>query len=147
MSAVGRLLRVFARLDEAMESYRDAVALAAQLVAADPGNAERQHDLWAAYYALGRLQVDVKRAEDARTSYAAAATILETLANAHPEIVSWQTELVATLAALATLGDDAVGVYRRALAILRRLEADGKLPADSKGWIAILEGNIASLQN
>jgi hypothetical protein len=72
--------------------------------------------------------------------------LLEKLTAAAPDDVVWQTELVATLVALAPLGGDAASLYKRALAILRRLDTEGRLPADKKGWIALLEGEIARLQ-
>jgi hypothetical protein len=47
---------------------------------------------------------------------------------------------------LALLGDETVPRLTRALAILRRLDAEGRLPADKKGWIAAFEQALAPAQ-
>jgi tetratricopeptide (TPR) repeat protein len=144
-NAMGTLLTALGRRDEAIESYRNDLAIAVTLAGIDPGNAEWQHDLWASYYKLGRMQVDAKRPDEARASLASAVAVLAKLTTASPQNVRWQTELVATLVALAPLGGDASNLYKQALAILHRLDAEGRLPADKKGWIPLLEAEIGRL--
>jgi len=46
---------------------------------------------------------------------------------------------------LAVIGDEPRARYERALAILRKLEREGKLPPNSKSWIGHLEEVLAAL--
>jgi tetratricopeptide (TPR) repeat protein len=142
---MGAVLVALERPDEAIENYRKDLEIAQKLAAIDPSNLGLQHDLWISYYRLGRMEVHANRPDAARASYAQAVTVIEKLAAANPENVTWQTELAVTLVALAPFGGDALSAYKRALAILQRLEAAGILPAAQKNWIALLEQEIDRL--
>jgi hypothetical protein len=72
--------------------------------------------------------------------------VLEKLAAAHPDRVGWQTDLVVNLFKLAQLGDEPLARLQQALAILRRLEAEGRLPENQKSWIPVFEQAIAGGQ-
>jgi tetratricopeptide (TPR) repeat protein len=146
LNAMGRLLVSLNRLDEAVESYRKDLAIAIKLAATDPANREWQHDLWVSYYTLGVVALNANRPDDARASFREGLTVIEKLATSNPDQAAWQTELVATLVALAPLGGDALGHYKQALAILQRLDTGGKLPADKKDWIALVQQAIEVLQ-
>jgi tetratricopeptide (TPR) repeat protein len=143
---MGALLVALKRPDEAIESFREDLVIARRLAAIDPGNPEWQHDLWLSYYKLGQMEADAKRLDAARANYSEALAIIEKLSASGPDNVVWQTEIVATLVGLAPLGANALVHYRRALAILQRLEAAGTLPARQKGWIALIQQAIEVLQ-
>jgi tetratricopeptide (TPR) repeat protein len=146
LNRMGALLATLNHLDEAIEASRRDLDIARQLAAIDPGNTEWQHDLWVSYYKLGQMQVGAKRLDEARASYVQAVTVIDKLSGSNSENVVWQTELVATLVALAPLGGDALGHYKQALAILQRLDTGGKLPANKKDWIALVQQAIEVLQ-
>jgi hypothetical protein len=54
-------------------------------------------------------------------------------------------DLVACLFKLATVGDEPRPRLERALAIVRKLDGEGKLTADEKSWIAYIEQGLAEL--
>jgi tetratricopeptide (TPR) repeat protein len=145
-NVTGDLLAALNRPAEAMETYRKDLAIALKIAAVDPGNAEWQHDLWLSYYRLGQKQAEANQPEAARASYGEATTIIEKLVASRPDNAAWQTDLVATLVALAPFSPDALDYYKRALVILQRLDAEGRLPTSKKGWISILQRGIESLQ-
>ena len=57
----------------------------------------------------------------------------------------WQIDLVQALAKLAVAGDDPVARWGEALAILKRLEAEGRLTPAQQKWIAQVEAALAKL--
>jgi hypothetical protein len=59
--------------------------------------------------------------------------------------VTLQTDLAFSQWKLAQNSDDATVRLRAALAILRRLDADGRLTADKKNWITAIEQAIEAL--
>ena len=46
---------------------------------------------------------------------------------------------------LALVGDEPRARFKRALAILRKLDAAGRLAANQKGWIQAIEEGLAAL--
>jgi tetratricopeptide (TPR) repeat protein len=145
-NVTGDLLAALNRPAEAMETYRKDLAIALKIAAVDPGNAEWQHDLWLSYYRLGQKQAEANQPEAAGASSGEATTIIEKLVASRPDNAAWQKDLVATLVALAPFSPDALDYYKRALVILQRLDAEGRLPTSKKGWISILQRGIESLQ-
>ncbi len=142
---LGGLLVALKRPEEAIESYRKDLAIAIRLAALDPGNLEWQHDLWASHYKLGDIEADIKHPDDARGNYRAGIAVLEKLTAAIPGNTRWQVQLVVTLFKLAQLGDDTLARLRQALAILRMLDNEGRLPDAQKSWIATFEQAIAAM--
>jgi hypothetical protein len=66
--------------------------------------------------------------------------IAKALAARDPNNVVWQTDLVVSAWKLAQAGaHDARGHVGNGLAILKRLDGEGKLTADQKGWIGAFE--------
>lgn len=142
---IGSLLFSLNRVDEAVENYRKYVAIAQIVAAGDPTSSTLQLNLWTSYAALGDMLMRANRHEQAGIAYRDGLPILEKLAAADPGDVTLQTDLAFSQWKLAQIGDDATVRLRVALAILRRLDADGRLAADKKNWITAIEQAIEAL--
>ncbi len=62
-----------------------------------------------------------------------------------PSNVEWLLELAVLLYRLALLGDEPRPRLERALEIVRRLDAEGKLKPEQKAWPAAVEQALANL--
>jgi tetratricopeptide (TPR) repeat protein len=142
---IGSTLLALNHPAEAVESYQKDLAIAQKLAAGDPGNGSLQRDLWISYNTLGDVLARANRPEEARTAYRTGLPVLDKLIAADPANVLMQTNLAGTLFKLAQAGDDAPARLRDGLAILRRLDAEGRLPADRKPWIGFFEQAIGNL--
>jgi tetratricopeptide (TPR) repeat protein len=142
---IGSLLFSLNRVDEALENYRKYVAIAQKVAADDPASSTLQLNLWSSYAALGDMLMRANRNEQAGIAYREGLPILEKLAAADPGDVTLQTDLAFSQWKLAQIGGDATVRLRAALAILGRLDADGRLAADKKNWIAAIEQAIEAL--
>jgi tetratricopeptide (TPR) repeat protein len=131
------------RLDEATEAYSKELAIRQSLAAIDPHNLDWQNDLWGSYYEMGRVEAGAGRTEEALTNYREALAVIERLTAAYPDQTNLQMSWVGTLLTLALIGDEARARLQQGLTILRRLDAEGRLPADRKSWIGVFEQAIA----
>ncbi len=128
---------------EAERRFTQAQAISQALAKADPGNASRQQDLAGNLDRLGDvalMQGDPVRARDlVRQSYAISADI----AARDPGNVEKQLNLVASLVRLSIYEDDPKPRQREALAILKALQAQGRLDPGRAGWIGVIEAQLA----
>jgi tetratricopeptide (TPR) repeat protein len=125
-------------LSAALASYRDALVLRDQVMAAEPGNVQFRRDyvltLSMAADALHRLGRKAESQADFRKAFA----IVEAYAAAAPENALLQLDLAIGLYRLAYyLDDDPTPRRDRAREVVRRLE--GQLTAAQRDFIAQLE--------
>jgi tetratricopeptide (TPR) repeat protein len=147
LNKIGDALLALGRAEEALADYRRALAIVERLTAADPGNLDWQRELSVTWNKMADALAAAGRRGEA-IEFARRSLALRTrLATADPANVRRQIDLVVVLAKLAQLGDDARARLREALAILRRLEAEGRLPAYQKGMIAAVERMLAEAPN
>mgnify|MGYP003606598362 CR=1 FL=1 len=129
---------------EAERRYSAAQAISRALAEADPGNASRQQDLASDLDRLGDvalMQGDPQRARNlVQQSYAIAAE----MAARDPGNVENQLGLVASLVRVALYEDDPKLRLREALAILKTLQAEGRLDPGRAGWIGVIEAQLAA---
>ena len=92
-----------------------------------------------------RAGVARSRGVEGTTLLHRALAIRDRLAAAEPANAQWQIDLVMLLVGLAQAGDDAPARLARALEIVRRLAAEGKLTPDQKSWPQAIEQAIAAL--
>jgi len=92
-----------------------------------------------------RAGVARSRGVEGTTLLHRALAIRDRLAAADPANTQWQIDLVVLLVGLAQAGDDAPARLARALEIVRRLAAEGKLTPDQKSWPQAIEQAIAAL--
>ena len=143
---IGDALLALGRTDEALGCYRQGLAIVERLVAADDGNLDWQRELSVSYSKVAGALAAGSRREQAIEFYRKSLTLRDRLAAADPANVRWQIDLVVILSKLAQLGDDARAHLLQALAILRRLDAGGRLPDHYRDMIAVFERVVATTQ-
>jgi tetratricopeptide (TPR) repeat protein len=140
---IGDLQFSIDEFDTALENYQASFALRKSVSADNPGNAEAQRDLAISHAKLGDVLWRTGRSKEAVDAYRESLAVRERLAVADPGNVRWQIDLVIGLAKLGERGDDAKAHFTRALAIARRLDAEGKLGSDQQSWPGMLEQRLA----
>ena len=115
------------KLTEALQAYRDSLAIAERLAKADPGNAGWQHDLAASYNKVGNVLVAQGNLAEALQAYRDSVVIIERLAKADPGNAGWQHDLSVAyngvgdvLVAQGNLAE-ALQAYRDSVVIIERL--------------------------
>jgi tetratricopeptide (TPR) repeat protein len=147
LNRIGDLVLAAGQREEALASYRKSLAIVEKLVASNQGNTEWQRDLSISLNKIGDVLLAAGRREEALASYRRGLAMREKLVAADPDNVQWLIDVVVSLYKLAYAGEDARARYARALEILRRLDADGKLTAEQKDWIDTIEKEVAALRN
>jgi len=140
---IGGVLQAQGDLAGALAADRDGLAIAKALAQRDPSNTEWQLDLSISDERVGgvlQAQGDLAGALAADRDGLA---IAKALAQRDPSNTQWQHDLVVSLYKVASAGGNAKANLTEALAILKRLDAEGKLTADQKGWVATIEAALA----
>ncbi len=113
-------------------------------MAAEPANVAFQRDYVLTLSLAADILHRMGQKEQSQESFRAALAIVETYAAAAPDDPVLQSDLAIGLYLLAYyLDDDPQPRLERARAIVRRLEADGKLAPEIKAHIAQLEQKLA----
>jgi tetratricopeptide (TPR) repeat protein len=142
---LGDLLRSVGQDEAALAYHERDLAIAERLAAADPDRADYQRDLSVSYSRMGDLLSALGEAEAARDYYTRDLAITERLAESEPERADYQVDLVVSLARQAEyVPEEREACLRRGLAILRQLQAEGRLMPDKVGWIDHLAGTLAA---
>lgn len=113
--------------EEALEAYRKGLATFEKLAAADHGNTQWQHEVSISLDKIGDVLADQGKREKALDAYRKSLAIREKLVSAEPGNAGWQINLVVGLRKVADAGDEPRARLIRALDILRRLDAQGRL--------------------
>ena len=143
---IGDVLLALGKPADALAVYRSGMTIAERLVAIDGGNMEWQRDLSVSCNKVADALLADGQRDEALEFYRKGLAVRKKLAAADPANVRWQTDLVVNLFKLAQLGDDALARLKQALTILRRLDVEGRLPANQKSWIPAFEQAIEALQ-
>ena len=138
----------------ALQAYEDSLAIAEQLAASDPGNADWQRDLSISWERIGGVREQQGDRAGALEAWRRALAISLPLAKAHPDSVDLVTtpELHVEGVARNLPADDGPGREALAaeagelLALLRPLAAAGRLDARRASWADDLEQVLAELQ-
>jgi tetratricopeptide (TPR) repeat protein len=129
----------------ALAAYRDGLAIRRALLEKDPANADWRRNV---SLSLGRV-ADMLLAEGDReralAAYREALDIRRALAATDLRVTLWQIDMVQALVKLAVADDDPRGRWSEALAILKRLDAQGRLTPFQKTWIALAERELEKL--
>jgi tetratricopeptide (TPR) repeat protein len=117
------------KLEEALKSYRDSLAIAERLAASDRSNTGWQRDLSRSYSSIGDVLMVQGKSDEALKSYQDGLAIAEWLTSADPNYAGWQRNLSTSynsigdvLVAQGKL-EEALKSYRNSLAITERLVA------------------------
>lgn len=133
-------------LDEAEISHERSLAVAQQLAANDPDNAGWQQDLSVSYNRLGDIQVEQGKLATAMSSYQASLAIAERLAASDPDDAGWQWNLYVAYERLADNTNRKEEYLGKALGLLERLYAEGRLAPDRLQWIKITKDRLAEVR-
>ena len=129
----------------ALADYRSALALSQYLSELDPANAEWQRDLAVVVNKVGdMLLAQGDRAGAARTIPARVSSIAEAQLAADPQNAQRTVDAAYSRYKLATAGVDPAGNFAKALDMLTRLKAEGRLPGANEVWIAMVETAMAA---
>jgi tetratricopeptide (TPR) repeat protein len=127
----------------ALELLRKMLAVREGLARA--ADVQSQRDVADAHRKIGDALNALGRSQEAIAAFRSRLAVVEKYAAAHPESTDYQFDLLDALGYLAVAGDDPRGRLERALAIARKLDAEGRLPANQKGLIAFIQKAIAEL--
>ncbi len=130
----------------ALEAYQQSLALARRLALMDSGNAQAQRDVSVSLNKVGDMQVDANDREAARATYEESLKIARRLAESDSGNAQAQTDLVVSLSRVADVSDDPQPLYEECLAVLRKLDGEGRLSPEQKGWIDWVNGQIDALK-
>ncbi len=129
--------------DGALKAYEDGLDIAKRLAERDKNNAEWQRDLSVSYDRVGDIRAARGDSDGALKAYEDGLDIRKRLAERDKNNVQWQTDLAVSAWKLAAAGaEDGRAQIAGGLAILKRLDAEGKLTADQKGWIGAFDGAL-----
>jgi tetratricopeptide (TPR) repeat protein len=131
----------------ALNQYRRAVGIREAVRAAEPGNITYARELALAHSLVAETLYDSGAKGEAKATYLAALGIVESYATPQPDNAVLQMDLVTALYRLAYCTEDqteAEAYHARALAIVRRLEAEAKLNPAQKRWAEALEQWLAT---
>ena len=130
----------------ALKAYQESLALARRLALMDSGNAQAQRDVSVSLNKVGDMQLDNKDREAARATYTESLNIARHLAESDPGNAQAQTDLVVSLSRVADVSDSPAPLYRECLDILQKLDSEGRLSTEQKGWITWINNQIDALK-
>jgi len=150
---LGDVLQAQGDLGRAEKTYRDALAITKRLAAQDPTNTGWQRDLSVSYHKLGDVLIDQGDRGRAEKAYRNALAIHERLAEQDRTNTLWRTDLAASSVKMTMVldqntaagRDQARRLLQDSLAILRPLQAAGRLTPKQQGWIPDIEKRLARL--
>jgi len=128
--------------ERALDHYRQSLDIRESL---RTGSTQAERDVAVSYTKIGDVRLKRGQREAAIELYRRALAIRDKLADTDPGNVQWQLDLVVTLVKLAEAGDDPRARLQRALAIARKLQAEGKLTGRQASWVSDLEKWLAEL--
>jgi tetratricopeptide (TPR) repeat protein len=132
--------------DGALAAYQESLKIAHRLVQMDFGNAQAQRDLSISLNKVGDIQVDTGERDAARQTYTEGLAIARRLAGSDPGNAEAQTDLIVSLTLVAGVSDDPEPFYRESLDVLRKLDNEGRLNREQKGWIDWVNQQIEALK-
>lgn len=127
----------------AINCYQTSMKFRVKLVETEPENTEWQRDLSVSHNKVGDMHKANGDGIKALKAYEDGLAIAKTLAELDPKMVQWQTDLVVSYYKLSQLKpDESKMLLGDALAILKRLDNEGRLEVEKQAWIPALEGLI-----
>ena len=134
---MGDLYRALGQGEEARDAYHKALRIRERLAQAEPDRADYQRDLSVSYERMGDLYRALGQVEEARDAYLKALRHRRALAQAEPDRADYQVDLAISLTRVGTAADSfSPEPIERALAILLKLQDEGRLAPDRESMIA-----------
>ena len=148
---VGNILLARGDLAEALKSYRDGLAVAEHLAAAEPENPAWQHKTTQIFLKVGDVLMAQGNFAEALNSYRDAVSLADRFATSDPENADWQRNLSLaynkTGNALAAGGNltEALKILQDGLAIRERLAQTDSSNTDAQRDLAISQAQVAAV--
>ena len=142
---IGTVERERGELARALAAYGRAIAAIESVLAQTPGSFDDQQRLGTAIGISFAIHTALKQPAKAVPLLKRWLAEVERSRAADADNLYWTKQYAITLATLANAGDDPRARYEAALAIARKLKAEGRLTADESQWIEKLEAAIAAL--
>lgn len=140
---IGNLYQSSGEILRAQKAFRKSLGIRERLARAEPERADYQRDLSVSYNNMGDLYRALGQGEAAREASQQSLEIGERLARAEPERADYQWDLVVSLLRIADFdGERRAAHLGRALAILRALDAAGRLVPQQRDAMAQLEAML-----
>lgn len=144
---MGDIYRVLGQDDEARLAFQRALDISQNLAVAEPDRTDFQRDLSVSYNKMGDIYRVLGEDDQARLAYQRSLDIRERLAAAQPDGADAAWDLVVSLFKMAGVDKQhALDHLSRALAILRRLDAAGKLYPNQAAAMRQLEEMVGQTQ-
>jgi len=124
-------------------AHGDALKIRQALIARDPQNTEWQRDLSVSWDRIGDIRKARGDQAGAEAAYGDALKIRQALASIRQGSTEAQLYLVVSHVKLALVVATPRPHLQEALAILERLQAEGRLPPANAGWIDIVRAELA----
>ena len=117
------------------------------LTEADPGDATALGLLAESETRIGDARIVQGRRSEAVDSYRGALSIYRRLASRDPAKPEWSVGTALCLLTLARLDSDPQADLTEALAVVRQLDAAGRLPAEYKPLVGVIESSLAQTKS
>jgi tetratricopeptide (TPR) repeat protein len=149
---VARVFRAKGDHASALDAYGEVLGIYRALADREPEEPGWRRAASVAYNEMGVEWLALGQPEKAAGAHRASLALIEPVAAAHPEHTLWQTDVAVSAFHLGrAAGKDPAGktearaALEKGLAVLRRLETQGRLPDDMKGWPADFEKALSEL--
>lgn len=144
---IGDVLMAQQNPSEALPQYQTSLAIREVIAKADPDNVSWQGDLALAFERVGVAFAGLKRTDEAEAAYQRALSISTSLLAHAPESADLLFGSAMPLIRLGMLhGAGGVHYLEKALAILRQLDASGRLDPRRRSMIGTIEGYLEGLR-
>jgi len=144
---IGDVLMAMKKPTEAIESFQALLVIRQRLVAGDPDNVGRLSDLALGYERIGGALVELKRTDEAIAALEKTLAIYATLLTRSPDDAGILFGSTIPLMRLGLLhGPKGAPYLEKALAILKELNATGRLDLRRQPMIGMIETTLAQLR-
>ena len=150
----GDILRDEGKLEPALKSYREGLAIFEELARQEPGNAGLQRDLSVSYNKVGDVQSAQGDLAGALKSYRESLAIFEKLAKQDPGNAGWQADLAFSYWRTGTMlgrsdaqsKKDARTMVEKGCDILRKLKTRSGLTRQQQQWLDSIEADLDAIR-
>jgi tetratricopeptide (TPR) repeat protein len=131
----------------ALAVYEEALAITRKAAAAEPVNVDLQRDLYVHLVNVGDVRLAGNDRSGALGAYEDSLEIIRRLARTDPGQPEWQADVAVCLYKVSLVSDPlrTAVALREALAILEKLNLEGKLNSGQLGWLRTLREAVAKL--
>lgn len=144
---IGDVLMAQSNPGEALTQYEASLAIRQVIARGDPDNVSWQGDLALGFERVGNAFAALKRNEDAEAAYQRALDIYASLLGRSPDSASLLFGSAMPLIRLGILhGANGAPYYEKAVAILKQLDATGRLDPRRRSMITTIENYLANLR-